>query len=38
MKRRKMDRSSSERYFTNTARYAHPKNLKQGSPRGGYRL
>lgn len=37
-KRHKMDRSRSEKYFTNTAKTHHPMNNPRNPMRGGIRL
>lgn len=38
MKRQRMNRSKSEKLFTNTAKAPHPKNIRNAVMRGGYRL
>ena len=38
MKRRSMSRKGSKRYFTATAKGAHPKNFRAAPMRGGIRL
>lgn len=38
MKRRKMSRKGSKKYFSKTAQYVHPKNVHRKPMRGGIRL
>lgn len=38
MRRNKMNKSKSQRLFTNTAKAPHPKNIRNAVMRGGYRL